>query len=187
MISPQSLNCFSTVAFRFDLEAKSNHVCFFFLFFLNATSLAFVNLQPTFLQQLTELNYVWSNLSSHSQRLLRTSNFHCLAFVMALATASRLIRQGKLIHCHAKPLSLYFCPSLTVQDKGHHKHLWLNNVLILHVNSKILLPESSVYIYIQEILLFFNIERYIVILVGKDSVKAYILMKYKATKEVFRK
>lgn len=41
--------------------------------------------------------------------------------------------------------------------------------------------------YIQEILLFFNIERYIVILVGKDSVKAYILMKYKATKEVFRK
>lgn len=49
MISPYGLSCFSTVAVRFDLEAKTDCVCCFFLFFLNATCLGFVSPQPTFL------------------------------------------------------------------------------------------------------------------------------------------
>lgn len=46
---------FSTAAFRFDFKAKSHHVCFFLLFLMNATCLAFVSLQPVFLQWLAEL------------------------------------------------------------------------------------------------------------------------------------
>lgn len=56
----------------------------------------------------------WLHLLPLSERILRNSNLHSPAFVMALDTASRLIGWGRLIRCQAKLFWLYFSPSTAV-------------------------------------------------------------------------